>query len=98
LLVAAGVDQQNSADAAKQPAHAGGNEWIGMKHELDLGTLGGKLGQRRGDRGESFAPTFAPMTGDQEPRASAVAKRRRRQSRSGVEQGVDAAVARDVNF
>jgi hypothetical protein len=87
--VPAWIEKANAWDNPENLAHAVGNERIGVQDEVNLDAPASKLNQRRRDRVEALPPTFAPVTGYQEPSTSTVAESRWWKPQRSFKQGID---------
>jgi len=92
------IEKANAWDNPENLPHAVGNEKIGMQDEVNLDAPASKLNQRRRDRGEALPPTFAPVTGYEEPWTSAVADNRRRKPQRSFKHGIYAGVSGDMDL
>jgi len=92
------IEKANAWDNPEKLAHAVGNEKIGVQDEVNLDAPASKLNQRRRDRVEALPPTFAPVTGYQEPSTSTVAESRWWKPQRSFKQGIDAGVSGDMDL
>src|SRR4051812_33274648 len=93
------VEQADPRQSCEQGPHGVGHEAIGMKDEVDLsGSVSRQHLQRRGDRRQPVVPAFAPMTSHEYSSLTAFVHSRSGKPCLGINHGIYAGVASDMDF